>query len=62
MLILNKSLGESIVIGDDIEILLLLVTPGSVKVGVEAPKNVAVHRQEIFEKIRLHNINKEDDA
>ena len=47
MLILTRKHGESITIGDDIKITILEVKGKYVRVGVEAPRNLAVHRQEI---------------
>lgn len=47
MLILTRKNGESITIGDDIKITILDVKGKYVRVGVEAPRNLAVHRQEI---------------
>jgi len=47
MLILTRKQGESITIGDDIKITILDVKGKYVRVGVEAPRNLAVHRQEV---------------
>lgn len=52
MLILTRKTGESLLIGDDIEITVLSVRGGQVKLGVKAPKNVAVHREEIYQRIK----------
>ncbi|MCD6046294.1 MAG: carbon storage regulator [Gammaproteobacteria bacterium] len=51
MLILTRRVGESIVIGDDI-IIRVLDTGGNVKLGIEAPREVDVYREEIYEKIQ----------
>lgn len=51
MLILSRKLGESIVIGDDITITILGVNGGQVRVGIDAPKSVNVHREEVFNRI-----------
>lgn len=56
MLILTRKLGESIKIGNDIKISLLEIKGKQVKVGIEAPIDVAVHRDEIYNLIREHNI------
>ena len=48
MLILTRKLGESIAIGDGIKVTLLEVQGKQVKIGVQAPGNVAIHRQEIY--------------
>lgn len=55
MLILTRKLGESIAIGDRIKVSLLEVQGKQVKIGVMAPPEVAIHRQEIFEKIQQEN-------
>ncbi|MCK5145260.1 carbon storage regulator CsrA [bacterium] len=55
MLILTRKSGESIRIGDDVKITVLSVQGQSVKIGVDAPRNVSVHRQEIYDKIVEEN-------
>ena len=52
MLILTRRVGETLVIGDDIRITVLGVRGNQVRMGVNAPKNVAVHREEIYERIQ----------
>jgi carbon storage regulator len=47
VLVLRRRAGESILIGDDIEIALLEVTPQTVKIGIKAPKNVTILRKEL---------------
>ena len=51
MLILSRRLGESIVIGEDINVTILDVTGNQVRIGIDAPKSVSVHREEIYKKI-----------
>ena len=51
MLVLSRQKDESIVIGDNIVIKIVDVKGGKVKVGVQAPKDVTVHRQEIYDSI-----------
>ena len=51
MLILTRKLGEQITIGDDITIMLLEVKGTQVKLGIEAPKELQVHREEVYERI-----------
>lgn len=51
MLILTRRIGESVVIGNDIEITVLGVKGNQVRLGVNAPKNVSVHRDEIYKRI-----------
>jgi carbon storage regulator len=52
MLILTRRVGETVMIGDDVTITVLGVKGNQVRIGINAPKNVAVHREEIFERIK----------
>ncbi|UCC13349.1 MAG: carbon storage regulator CsrA [Gammaproteobacteria bacterium] len=52
MLILTRRVGESVVIGDEVAVTVLGVKGNQVRIGVTAPKDVAVHRQEIYERIK----------
>jgi carbon storage regulator len=52
MLILTRKVGESLVIGDDVSIIVLGVKGNQVRIGVDAPKSVSVHREEIYNKIQ----------
>jgi carbon storage regulator len=52
MLILTRRVGESLMIGDDVTITVLGVKGNQVRVGVDAPRDVAVHREEIFNRIQ----------
>ena len=52
MLILTRRVGETLMIGSDVVVTVLGVKGNQVRIGVKAPKAVAVHREEIFEKIR----------
>ena len=51
MLILTRKIGESIIIGDNVKVTVLGVEGRQVRVGIDAPKEVSVHREEIYEKI-----------
>jgi len=51
MLILTRRVGESLMVGDDVTITVLGVKGNQVRVGVKAPKEVAVHREEILNRI-----------
>lgn len=55
MLILTRKLGESITIGDDVKVTVLGVYGRQVRLGVEAPLNVVVHREEIYVRIQEEN-------
>ena len=55
MLILTRKVGEVIMIGEDIIVKVLGVRSGQVKIGVEAPRDLPVHRQEIFDRIQAEN-------
>ncbi len=52
MLILTRRVGESVMIGDNVTITVLGVKGNQVRIGVNAPKDVAVHREEIYERIQ----------
>jgi len=51
MLILTRRVGESVIIGDDVDITVLGVKGNQVRIGVKAPKDVTVHREEIYQRI-----------
>jgi len=52
MLILTRRVGETLIINNNIKLTVLGVRGHQVRIGVDAPKDVSVHRQEIFEKIQ----------
>lgn len=52
MLILTRRVGETVMIGNDVTVTVLGVKGNQVRVGISAPKDVAVHREEIFERIQ----------
>ncbi|GAB1535835.1 hypothetical protein ADMFC3_14660 [Geovibrio sp. ADMFC3] len=56
MLVLSRKTNESIIIGENIEIRIVEVAGKSVKLGIDAPRDVSVHRKEIFEAIKDENI------
>jgi carbon storage regulator len=53
MLVLTRRPGEQIVVAGNIRITVVSIGPGRVKIGIEAPENVRIDRQEVFEKIQL---------
>ncbi|MBC7960866.1 MAG: carbon storage regulator CsrA [Vallitaleaceae bacterium] len=55
MLALSRKLQESIIIGDNIEITILSISKDQVKLGINAPKSVPVHRKEIYVQIQEEN-------
>lgn len=56
MLVLSRKLEESIVIGDDIKIKIVSIEKGVVKLGIEAPKNISIVREELLEQIKDSNL------
>lgn len=55
MLVLGRRPGENIRIGDDIKVIVLEMRGGQVKLGIEAPLTITVHREEIYERIQRQN-------
>lgn len=55
MLVLSRKVGESIMIGDHIEVKILAVDGDQIKLGINAPKSVKVHRSEVYETIKQQN-------
>ena len=52
MLILTRRVGETLMIGDEVTVTVLDIKGNQVRIGVNAPKEVAVHREEIYERIK----------
>lgn len=52
MLVLSRRMGESLVIADEIRLTVLGVSGGQVRLGIEAPRNITIHREEIYQKIQ----------
>ena len=57
MLILTRKLNQSIMVGHDIEIIVTEIKGDSVKIGIKAPRSIAVHRREVYDSIMAENIN-----
>ncbi|HMM68963.1 carbon storage regulator CsrA [Gudongella oleilytica] len=57
MLVLNRKLGESIMLGDNIEIRILEMADGKVKIGIEAPRDLTILRKEVYDQVVEENKN-----
>ena len=55
MLVLTRKSGEGIIIGEDIKITIVELKGGGVRIGVDAPREMKVHRQEVFDRIKQEN-------
>ena len=62
MLVLSRKLDESIVIGDDITVKIISIDKGIVKIGIEAPKNITIVRNELLEDVKDANIAASKEA
>lgn len=59
MLILTRRVGETLNIGDDVKVTVLGVTAGQVRIGIDAPKDTEVHREEIYLRIQAERLAKD---
>ncbi len=55
MLVLTRKAGEGIIIGDDVKITIIEVKGGGIRIGIDAPRHMKVHRQEVYDKIKEEN-------
>jgi carbon storage regulator len=55
MLVLTRKIGEGIVIGDDVKITIVEMKGGSVRIGIDAPRDKKIYRQEVFDRIAEEN-------
>ena len=62
MLILTRRVGETLMIGDEITVTVLGVKGNQVRIGVNAPRDVAVHREEIYDRIKQEQLANPDAA
>ncbi len=60
MLVLSRQKDESIIIGDDVEITIVDVRGNKVRLGITAPKNISVHRREVYDAIQREKNQKEE--
>lgn len=60
MLILTRRVGETIIISDDITITVLGVKGNQIRIGINAPKNISIYREEIYQKIQSKKKKKND--
>lgn len=62
MLVLTRRIGETIRIGDEITVTVLEIKGHQVRLGTEAPRTIAVHRQEVYERIAIEQVAEESDG
>jgi len=61
MLILTRRVGETLMVGDDVTVTVLGVKGNQVRIGVNAPKDVSVHREEIYQRIQREKSGPESE-
>ena len=61
MLILTRKVGETINIGDDVKVVVLGVKGNQVRIGIDAPEAISIHREEIYAKIQEEKSSPEND-
>ena len=62
MLVLTRKTGQKLIIDNNIEVTILETRGESVKIGIQAPKNIAIYREEIYEEIRKANLESKAQA
>lgn len=61
MLVLTRRIGESVMIGDETTLTVLGMSGGQVRLGIEAPRDIPVHREEIYERIQRAKLNENNE-
>lgn len=61
MLILTRRISESVIIGDDVKITVLGIKGNQVRLGIDAPKEVSVHREEIYQRIQQEKLGEKSE-
>lgn len=62
MLILNRRVNEALIIDGDIRVAILGVSRGQIRIGIDAPKQISVHREEVHERIQQETINELEES
>lgn len=60
MLILTRRIGESVIINEDITVTVLGVKGNQIRIGVDAPRHVSVHREEIYQRVKKEELEEEE--
>jgi carbon storage regulator len=56
MLILSRRIGEKLMIGEDVQVIILGIRGNQVSLGIQAPANIAVHREEVFDRLKQEKL------
>ena len=61
MLILTRRIGESVIINEDITVTVLGIKGNQIRVGIDAPRHVSVHREEIYQRMKKEELEEEEE-
>ena len=61
MLILTRRIGESVIINEDITVTVLGIKGNQIRIGVDAPRHVSVHREEIYQRVKKEELEEEEE-